>query len=52
MIIQQKAILGIVNSLPRNSSELLHIPYIGKQMVERYGERILDMIEQYVENKG
>jgi hypothetical protein len=50
MLIQQKAILGIVNSLPRNSSELLHIPYIGKQTVERHGERILDMIEQYVEN--
>jgi superfamily II DNA helicase RecQ len=50
MVIQQKAILGIVNSLPRDSSELLHIPYIGKQTVEKYGERILDMIEQYVEN--
>ncbi|KAA6343381.1 ATP-dependent DNA helicase UvrD2 [termite gut metagenome] len=52
MIIQQKAILGIVNSLPRNSSELLHIPYIGKQTVERHGERILEMIDRYMENRG
>jgi hypothetical protein len=50
MVIRQKAILGIVNSLPQNSWELLHIPYIGKQTVEKHGERILDMIEQYVEN--
>jgi hypothetical protein len=52
MVIRQKAILGIINSLPRDTSELLHIPYIGKQTVERHGKRILDMIEQYVENKN
>ncbi|KAA6304257.1 hypothetical protein EZS27_044097, partial [termite gut metagenome] len=30
-VIQQKALLGIVNLLPQDASELLHIPYIGKQ---------------------
>ncbi|KAA6332100.1 ATP-dependent RecD-like DNA helicase [termite gut metagenome] len=48
-VVQQKAIVGIVNLLPRNVSELLHIPYIGKQTVEKYGEKLLDIVNQYVE---
>ncbi|KAA6314094.1 hypothetical protein EZS27_035238, partial [termite gut metagenome] len=48
-VIQQKALLGIVNLLPQDASELLHIPYIGKQTVEKYGEKLLDIVNQYVE---
>jgi superfamily II DNA helicase RecQ len=48
-VVQQKAILGIINSLPRDASELLCIPYIGKQTVEKYGEKLLDIVNQYVE---
>ncbi|KAA6328845.1 ATP-dependent RecD-like DNA helicase [termite gut metagenome] len=48
-VVQQKAILGIVNLLPQDASELLHIPYIGKQTVEKYGDKLLDIVNQYVE---
>ncbi|KAA6316902.1 ATP-dependent RecD-like DNA helicase, partial [termite gut metagenome] len=48
-VVQQKAILGIVNLLPRDASELLCIPYIGKQTVEKYGEKLLDIVNQYIE---
>ncbi|KAA6315780.1 hypothetical protein EZS27_033812, partial [termite gut metagenome] len=48
-VIQQKALLGIVNSLPQDASELLRILYIGKQTVEKHGEKLLDIVNQYVE---
>lgn len=47
-IIQQKAILGIVNQLPADKSALTNIPYFGKKGADRYGEALLEIINRYV----
>lgn len=47
-IIQQKAILGIVNQLPADIDDLIGIPYFGKKSAEKYGEILLEMINRYV----
>lgn len=49
-ILQQKALLGIVNALPANSRELLAIPGIGKKVVENYGNVLLKFVEEYKKN--
>lgn len=46
-ILQQKALLGIVNTLPANSRELLAISGIGKKVVENYGTVLLELVEEY-----
>lgn len=46
-ILQQKALLGIVNTLPTNSRELLAIPGIGKKVIEYYGSKLLSLVEEY-----
>lgn len=51
-IIRQKAILGIVNSLPATGDELEQIPYFGKRGVEKYGAQILQLVDQYLNKKG
>jgi hypothetical protein len=50
-VVQQKALLGIVKALPRNNSELLRIPYIGTQTANKYGEKLLDIVNLYVERE-
>lgn len=50
-IIQQKAILGIVNLLPVDIESLIRIPYFGKKGAEKYGDVLLDMVNRYVEDK-
>ncbi len=47
-VIQQKAILGIVNLLPRDIASLVRIPYFGKKGAEKYGDVLLDMVNRYV----
>lgn len=46
-IIQQKALLGIANTLPVNSKELLAVPGIGKKVIEKYGVCLLEIVEAY-----
>lgn len=46
-ILQQKALLGIVNTLPANNRELLTIPGIGKKIVESHGKKLLELVEEY-----
>ena len=46
-VLQQKALLGISNTLPTNSKELLAVPGIGKKIMERYGAVLLDMVDEY-----
>lgn len=46
-ILQQKALLGIVNTLPANSKELLAIPGIGKKVIENYGNILLALVDEY-----
>lgn len=49
-VIQQKALLGMVNLLPHDMEELIAIPYFGKASAEAYGEEILSIISAYVAN--
>ena len=46
-ILHQKAILGIANTLPTNSREMLTVPGIGKKVLERYGARLLEIVDHY-----
>lgn len=54
-VLQQKALLGIVHSLPQNKQALLSVPYFGSTTYQKYGEEILQMITAYcqklVQNK-
>lgn len=52
IVIQQKAILGIANLLPTNSQALGLIPYFGKRGAEKYGARILELVNGYCREKG
>ncbi|WP_106829680.1 HRDC domain-containing protein [Parabacteroides pacaensis] len=46
-ILQQKALLGITNTLPASSKELLAVPGIGKKVIEKYGEQLLKIVDEY-----
>lgn len=46
-IFHQKALLGIANTLPTSGKELLKIPGIGKRVVERYGVKLLEIVDHY-----
>jgi len=46
-IIHQKALIGISNHIPRNSTELLAIPGVGKAIIKRYGTKIMEIIDQF-----
>lgn len=50
-ILQQKALIGITNTLPTNKQELLSIPGIGKKIVENYGEVLLELVDQFKKSK-
>ena len=51
MIFQQKALLGISNLLPIDKEMLSRIPYVGKKVVEKYGDEILQIIAAYRKEK-
>ena len=51
VVIRQKAILGIANLLPSDKYALSRIPYLGKAGVEKYGDALLDMVKEYIENQ-
>lgn len=46
-VMHQKALLGIANTLPTNRKELMAIPGIGKKVAERYGVKLLAMVNDY-----
>lgn len=48
IIIQQKALLGMVNLLPSDAEALESVPYFGRKGVEKYGLEILGIIRAYV----
>lgn len=50
-VIQQKAIIGIVNLLPSTPEELVRIPYFGRKTAEKYGAELLDMVHSYMVKK-
>ncbi|MCC8144109.1 MAG: AAA family ATPase [Tannerellaceae bacterium] len=49
-ILQQKAMIGIVNLLPVTPGELLKIPGIGKKVIDNHGEKILQLVTEYLQN--
>lgn len=51
-ILQQKALIGISNSLPADRKGLLDIPGIGKKILDMYGKELLELIEQYKATHG
>ena len=46
-ILAQKALIGISNLLPVDKTMLLRIPYMGKKSVEKYGEKLLEIVREY-----
>lgn len=46
-ILQQKALIGISNSLPADRKALLDVPGIGKKILDMYGEELLELIDRY-----
>lgn len=46
-VIQQKAVMGIVNQLPTTIAALIDIPYFGKKSAEKYGDQLLAMVKKY-----
>ena len=50
IIMQQKALMGIVNLLPDTPEALETIPYFGAKGVQKYGLEILGIIREYLKN--
>lgn len=48
VIMQQKALMGIVNLLPDSSQALEAIPYFGAKGVAKYGLEILGIVRKYM----
>lgn len=51
-IFHQKALLGLANRMPTNKTELLSIPGIGKKIVENFGVKIIELIDEYRADEG
>ena len=47
-IIQLRAIINIVNSLPTNLPALLAVQYVGRTSVTKYGEEIVEIVRTYL----
>jgi len=50
VILSQMALIGITNMLPQNSTQLLQIPGVGKVTISRYGEEILQIVQENINN--
>ena len=50
-ILQQKALLGIVNTLPSIHANCLQSPGIGKKVIENYGSVLLELVEEIRSNR-
>jgi GTPase SAR1 family protein len=51
-VLRQKAILGIVNTLPVTNDALERIPFCGKKVLNKYGDDIIRMVEAYKKKTG
>ena len=51
IVLSQKALIGIVNSLPADMKALLRVPYFGKKGAEKYGDEILRIVNKYCEEQ-
>ena len=52
VIMQQKALMGIVNLLPDTPAALEAIPYFGAKGVEKYGLEILGIVRKYMKENN
>ena len=52
VIIQQKALLGMVNLLPNDAESLEAVPYFGRKGVENYGLELLGIIRNYMKEQN
>ncbi len=52
MVLQQKTLMAIVESLPQTEEALSAIPGIGKNKLELYGREILDIVANFCESYG
>ena len=52
LILQQKAILGITNLLPADRHALSRIPWLGRKTIEKYGDRLLEIIREYLTERS
>ncbi len=46
-ILQQKALIGLVNQQPASKGQMLHIPGIGKKVIDSYGDELLAIIARF-----
>lgn len=47
VILQQKALIGVANLLPKTKQELEAIPYLGDKSISNYGDELLEMVQTY-----
>lgn len=52
VVLQQKAIVGISESMPDSVEALLNVKGIGKDKVRKYGNAIIDMVRKYKKDNG
>jgi hypothetical protein len=52
VILSQMALLGITNTLPQTSAQLLQISGIGKATVSNYGEELLQIVQESIQEYG
>jgi adenylate kinase len=52
VVLSQMALMGVTNLLPQDSAQLIRIPGIGKMTLTRYGEDILQMVQQSIRQYG
>lgn len=46
-VLQQKALIGIANTIPSSGKELFRVPGVGKKVLERYGSQIMEILDHY-----
>ena len=51
-VMQQRAMVNLVNNLPGDLPSLVAVPFIGKQSAKRYGEELLEIINHYAADNG
>ena len=52
IIFSQRALLSMTNATPRTMAELKLLPGVGKTLLERYGDALLELISAYLEENG
>jgi uncharacterized protein YpbB len=52
VILSQMALIGITNILPQTSEQLFQIPGVGKATLSRYGEELLEIVQESIQEHG